>query len=207
MKKFFNYIGQIRLYSLADLILLLIAFKADNFEFFGVILLHLGFLLYLERKHSHHYREEFFVWIWILLIIFGAVLYKHIEFLPFLLFSYLYAKKSDSDFGTFSPVFRGLQVFFLVAGIAGYYNVLTWAVLPIIFVRNFMGDLRDARKDRKDGLKTLPIVLGFRKGSKYIHLIAIMVTSLIWWSFADIFVVYLFIVFAIEIITYNLTVR
>ena len=68
-----NLLGQIRIYSLIDLIIILIAIKADNLQFIGVILLHLGFLLFLEYTHKHKYRRPFPRYLWVLLLLIGII--------------------------------------------------------------------------------------------------------------------------------------
>lgn len=205
--KFFNYIGQLRIYSLVDLMLLLYVAGADRYEFIGALLLHIGFLAYLESRHRHGYRENVPLWIFLFFIIPGAVLYKHIEFLIYLIFSYLYTLKTDKHFGILAPFFRGFQYLFLVGGIMGYGNNLIWLIGFIAFTRNLLGDVRDVEKDKKDGLKTLPMVFGWKKGFRYIHLLGVLATSFIVWSYSDLSSIYLGAIWIIEIVSYNLTKR
>ena len=207
MIKLINYLGQLRLYSLVDLILLLIAAKASNYELIGALLLHISFLIYLESRHKHKYRENIPNIIWIILLIMGIFFYKKIEVVFFMLFSILYTNKTNKNFGSFSPFYRGLQYFFLIGGIAGYSSIITWLALLLMFIRNFTGDLRDVSKDRVDKMITLPIVFGIKNDIKYIHFIFIVITSIIWWSFTTLSYIWLIAVFVIQAITYNLTPR
>jgi len=168
-KTLLNLLGQVRLYSLIDLILLIIAIKADNYQFFGIIFLHLGFLLFLEHNHKHKYRMPFPKHLWVLLILTGIVLYQSFFVIGFLICSFLYTKKNLSNFSPFSPFLRGLQYFFLVAGVIGFQHPISFIAGGLMMLRNFAGDLRDITKDKKEKMKTLPIVLGFSKDIRYIY--------------------------------------
>lgn len=207
MHNFWNYLGQLRLYSLVDLLLLLAAANASVSQFGGVVFLWLGFLLFLENRHRHTYRQAFPAYLWPILYLFGLILYQRPEGLIYLLLTFLYTKKTERYLGLLSPVVRGLQNFVLVGGIIGYEAQLTWIVLLAIIIRNFLGDLRDVQTDRDEGIRTLPAALGFKKSSPYIHLAAILVTSFIWWKFSSLPIIIVLLVFLVEITTYFLTPR
>ncbi len=207
MKTFLNYLGQARLYSLIDLALLLVAVKATTFEFIGIMLLHLGFLAYLENIHSHSYRKALPKLVWVILTIGGIFFYRIVEIIPFLLFSFLYVNKNKKGFGYFSSLFRGLQYFFLIAGIIGYTSYFPIIVLLAMAIRNFIGDWRDVEKDRLEKMATLPIVLGLTKNFKYGHLIAVLSTSILWWHYSGLTVFVLPPLLVLEIGTYYLTPR
>ena len=202
-----NYLGQLRIYSLIDLFILLIAIRATNYEFIGVILLHIGFLSYLETRHKHSYRKMIPNYLWIVLSLIGSIFYWHIEGILFILFSYLYTKKNIGYLATFSPIARGLQLLFLVAGIVGYINKFTLIAFILLSIRNLCGDLRDVVKDRSENMKTLPIILGFEHNIKHIHLVATLATTFIWFQYTDLNYLYLVPIFLIQILTYNLTPR
>ena len=203
---FLNYFGQLRLYSIFDLILFTIALGSGALTFIGIILLHLGFLIYLETTHSHPYRKKFPSRIWILLALSGIILYPRIESVLFLLLGIIYTRKTIGMWGAISPLCRGFQYFFLAAGIVGYFSLIPWIALVAIFIRNFTGDLRDITKDRKNNIKTLPIIIGIRKDFK-IYMVVLMITSFVWWSYTQLPLILLFLIFGIEIVTYNLTSR
>lgn len=203
---FMNYLGQVRLYSLVDLILLLIAVSADKFEFIGAILLHLSFLAYLEFNHGHKYRKSFGNYVWVILCVFGIIFYSHIEVLGYLLFSYLYTKKNEKGFPSVAPIFRGLQSVFLVLGIMGY-SILLVPLFFLMAIRNFIGDIRDIEKDKKEEMRTLPIVLGMKPSWYYWHLVFTMFTSTILWFYADISFIWLILVYLIQIGSYDWTPR
>lgn len=202
-----NLAGQIRIYSLVELIVICIAIKADWFSFAGIILLHLGFLLYLESVHKHKYRAGFPKYLWIGLICAGIVFYNNPAVIGFLVFSFLYAKKNIRCLSPYSPLFRGVQCYFLISGVIGFLSPLSFVFLGISAVRNFIGDLRDVTKDRKEGLKTLPIVLGFKKDMKRAHLIALLFTTLAWWYLSGISVLWLVALYLVQIGSYDLTPR
>lgn len=207
MQSFKNYLGQLRLYSLIDLLILLIAVKASSFEFVGVVFLHIGFLAYLESRHQHSYRKKLPKYLWVVLAIIGLLFYQHIEGVLFVILSYFYTLKNKQHFGLFAPIMRGLQYFFLVAGIIGYHNKFIWVVLVLIVIRNFCGDLRDVVKDREENLKTLPIGIGLTRDIKYIHLIVMLVTTFVWFQYTNWSLWFLISIFLIQILTYSITPR
>ena len=207
IQSFLDYLGQIRLYSLIDIFILLIAAKATSFEFIGAVLLHIGFLAYLEAKHKHSYRRKVSEYDWIILSLSGLLFYGHIEGILFIICTYIYVLKTKKSFALFSPIMRGFQYFFLVAGIVGYSTNLAWIALILITVRNFCGDLRDIVKDKKENLKTLPVVMGLNRDIKYIHLIVILTTTFVWFQYTNLVPWLLVPIFLIQILTYNITSR
>lgn len=202
-----NLLGQIRVYSLIDLIVLLVAIKTNVPQLVGAIILHIGFLLFLEYTHKHNYRTPFPKYLWAFLFLIGIVFYKSFFVIGFLIFSFLYTKKNLPFLSPYSPLFRGLQIYFLTAGIIGFLNPLCLFAGVLLGLRNFTGDLRDITKDKKEKMKTLPIILGFNKDMKHIHLIALLLTSLVWWNISELSLIWLIGIFLIEIGTYNLTPR
>ncbi len=202
-----DYLGQIRLYSLIDIFILLIATKATTFEFIGAVFLHIGFLAYLEARHRHSYRRKVSEYEWIALFIIGLLFYGHIEGILFIVCTYIYVLKTKKSFALFSPVMRGFQYFFLVAGIIGYSSGLAWIALILITVRNFCGDLRDIVKDKKENCKTLPVIMGLNRDFKYIHLIVILTTTFVWFQYTNLALWLLAPIFLMQILTYNITSR
>ena len=205
-KRFPNYFGQLRIYSIVDLILLLVALSVGVREFIGVVFLHLSFILYLEFRHRHSNRESFYPWLWIVLLIVGGLFYFKLAVLGFIVASFLYTEKNKS-LGYFAPVFRGFQSYFLIGGLIGFSSPLVFLVSGLMLVRNLAGDFRDTEKDKKEGMKTLPILLGLKKGSRYVHIIFLMITSFAWWYLSGVSVLWLVLAYVIELLTYNLTPR
>lgn len=195
------------MYSLTDLALLCIAISATAYQFAGIILLHLGFLLYLESVHKDRYRLPFPNYLWVLFIAAGIALYWHIAALGYIIFSVLYTLKKKRSLGPFSPFFRGFQSYFLVAGVVGFSHVFALLAGTLLFVRNFFGDLRDVTKDKSEKSRTLPIVFGIKSDRKYLHLVATLLTTSTWWYISGISIVWLALVVVIEVGTYYLTPR
>jgi len=129
MKTVLNILGQLRIYTLVDLALLIYVAGGRGQIFWGVILLWIGFLAYLEAQHKHSYRVKIPQALWVIFLIVGLVLFKRIEGIGFIIASYFYTRKDHENYGIFAPFFRGLQNLLLVGGIAGFDNVLTWLVL------------------------------------------------------------------------------
>ncbi|MEI6843315.1 MAG: hypothetical protein WCK48_02310 [bacterium] len=206
MRDFLNYFGQLRMYSLVDLILLLVVIGTGTEQLIGAVVLHIAFLVFLESRHSHSYRKQTPEWISYILAIFGLVLYGKIEGFIYLIFSYLYTKKNKGT-AFMSPLVRGFQNFFIVAGIIGYQNPITYLAGGLLCLRNLAGDLRDTEKDRGENMRTVPVILGIRKSIKHIHLVAMIATSVVWWSLSSISIYWLLLVILIEVSTYYLTPR
>ncbi len=206
MKSFLRFIGILRLYSLTDFILLLIAFNFAGRDLVGAVLLWVGFLFLLESQHKHEYRMPVSLFLAVLTLLIGLTLLTHfVGGLAFVLLSYLYTQKNKKYWGVISPFIRALQPMALIGGIL--YNPFVWLVGLITLLRNFLGDVRDVSKDKEEGLKTLPVLLGIKAGNRYAHLVAVMLTTTIWWIFGDFNVMVLIVAWLIEVVTYNLTPR
>lgn len=202
-----NLFGQIRVYSLIDLVLFSIALHANHYQIAGIVLLHLGFLLFLEFTHKHEFRVAFPKYLWCILLTTGIIFYKNIAVIGFLLCSFFYVKKNSPTFGWSSPFFRGLQYYFLASGVIGFLNPISFLAGGLLTTRNFAGDLRDVVKDRKEGYRTLPIILGLKKDFKYFHLITVLSTTFVWWYLSGITALWLIPIFVIQVGSYNLTPR
>jgi 4-hydroxybenzoate polyprenyltransferase len=208
LKKALDYLGQLRIYSLLDLAVLLIAAGAGSPEFSGAILLHIAFLAYLESRHSHEYRAEIPRYMWTIPAIVGMILFGHIAFaLLFILLSFFYTLKNKGYWAAFAPLARGLQYFFLIAALTGFSSHLPWIALGVTFIRNLLGDMRDTDKDRAKGMKTIPVLMRFPRSIRHIHLIATMISTLIWWSYTSIPFYWILLILIIQLSSYELTSR
>lgn len=205
-RAFLSYLGQFRLYSLVDLTFCLLATKAKAGEIVGSLLLWIGFLTLLEIRHNHHYRLKLSPLLPIALFAVGLVLYNRWEGLIFLGLSYAYTLKTNQKFGIFSPIIRGGQNLVLIGGLVGYSSILTWLALGLTIGRNILGDWRDADKDRAEKMETIPVFLGLHS-QPYVHLLAVMATTVIWWNYANLAPVYLIAAIFVEMTSYNLTTR
>jgi hypothetical protein len=206
-KKIINILGQVRIYSLVDLILFAYAIGASKLELTGIVLLHLSFLFYLEHTHKHLYRQSIPRFVWIAFGLAGIILYSKLAVVGFIIASISYVRKNQSPISFFAPLTRGFQYYFLAAGILGFANPISFLALGSMTVRNFSGDLRDIVKDQKEKNETLPIIMGLKKDYKNVHLLALLATSFVWWHIAGISIVWLFCVYLIQIFTYNITPR
>lgn len=209
MQTILTHLGHIRLYSFVDLILLILAANGEHSwqTLVGAMSLWLGFLYFLEYQHAHEYRSRPNPALWIVLTLVGLYFYQRWEGLVFILLSYLYTQKTKLGWGAFSPFLRGTQSLVITGGITGFTFYLPWLAFGLTIIRNFLGDIRDIKKDAKAGMQTLPIRWGMKQGWKYIHLAGVMVTSLIWWLVGDFSVHYLLAAWIIQIATYNITPR
>lgn len=202
-----NYLGQLRIYSLVDLILLFIAIEANNIQIIGGVLLHIAFLIYLETRHKHSYRASWPTVSWLLPGIIGIFLFDKLAGIGFILASYLYAQKNKGAWGISAPGMRALQTFFVIGGIIGYHNKTILIATSVLFIRNFLGDIRDVQKDRKEKMQTIPVLIGMKGSYKKIHLIGTLTTTLLWWSWTTLSIPALIGIWGIELITYHKTAR
>jgi len=209
-----NIIWQLRFYSLVDLFLLIYILQASIYEWIWIILLHISFLFYLEYTHKHSYRILIskYIWIiiwvaWILFFTFEKSFILNIWVIWYILSSMLYVRKNSEPLWFFSPIARWMQNYFLVWAIIWFLNPISFYVFLLFFVRNFAGDLRDITKDTSEWMKTMPIFLGFKNDYKNIHIVTLFMTSFFWWYIWDISVLWLWLIFIVQIITYKITTR
>ncbi|MDP3740861.1 MAG: hypothetical protein Q8R08_00865, partial [bacterium] len=140
----FKYVGVLRLYSMADLCLLLYLAGADPRQFSGAILMWVGFLFFLERVHDHPYPPRVKWQLWLIPYLAGACLYWQTEAMMFALCSVLYTiLKGDMLAGPSTPLWRGLQNFLLVSGITGSRTPLPHLAAALTAYRNYVGDKGD----------------------------------------------------------------
>lgn len=207
MKKILNYLGQLRIYSLIDLVLMMYVVGARGQTLWGAVFLWVGFLAYLESRHDHVYRAKTPRGLWVVLMFLGLILFRKVEGIGFIVAAYLYTQKNNKNYGIFSPFFRGLQSFLLVGGVAGFDSIFAWLALLLTFIRNLLGDFRDAGKDAKEGMQTLPILFGWRRNLPAVHLAGILGTTLVWWHYSGLGIFLLFFVWVIQLASYRLTPR
>jgi len=125
----------------------------------------------------------------------------------YILLSYLYTFKNKGWFAFISPIIRGAQNLVLIGYLAGFDTIFPYIVFILIVIRNTAGDLRDTAKDRDEGMKTLPVVLGIKNDYKYIHMFALMGTSFYGWYLTGLPIWWLGLVYIIQVSTYKLTPR
>ena len=116
MKKWLNYFGQLRIYSLADLIELLLVACAAGRPLWGAVVLHIGFLAFLESQHRHtDFREpvpDVLPWV---LFMYGREMFgPNLCGTYYIFFALLYTLKKQGWWGLVSPFARGAQTFALL---------------------------------------------------------------------------------------------
>jgi len=209
-KMFLNYLGQIRIYSTLDFLVFAIAMTQNLLEVLGIFLLWPSFLLYLENKHKDELRFPIKNFVWLIPFSGAFLLLPLVPVLFFGLLSYLYAKKKQGRFfGCSAPLWRGLQ---------GLSLALFYAKGPIIlaasfglnFLRNVIGDFRDAGDDKRRNIYTLPVVFQFHNNQSwafYGHLLFTLLTTTYWFSLTSIPMHWLFAIFIMQVASYGLTPR
>jgi len=201
-----NYIGQLRIYSFVDLILLFIVADATNLEIIGCSLLWFSFLIFLEFIHKDKGRKIWSIYAWILPLIVGVVIINKIEIVFFILASILYTYKKKYPFGLMSPIANGLLKSFLVLLISDEINLLIM-VFILMSIRNLAGDFRDAHKDFNENIITLPVIFGYRKNTDYIYPFFLALTTMVWVIMGEINVWIIIPLWFIQFTTYHLTPR
>ncbi len=178
-----NYFGQLRIYSLADYMLMLVAAGASpaSLRFWGAVFLWVGFLAHLESVHHDRGREPVHGLTAWLLWIQGLVWWRdNTTGCLFVACSIYYARKKQWPWGLISPFLRGAQALVLVGGIADFDHVFPWVAATLIALRNLLGDLRDSSEDAKEGIRTWPAKWKWRS-QPVTHLFGLFGTTVVWW--------------------------
>jgi hypothetical protein len=207
--KTLNYLGQLRLYSLVDLILMLYSGGYRSFDMLGPVLIWVGFLSYLEARHKDTGRAVVPNWVAAIFGVTSLFLFGFWKGLLFSLFSFVYTKKKLRYWGLVSPLCRGLQVLTIMGP-----SQLGWIAAGATALRNLAGDWRDVIQDRTEGrrrvpegLKTWAVVLGVKTDWVFLHLFATMSTTFIWWHYARIGISWLLAIYLVQIASYWATPR
>jgi len=181
MGRFKNYVGQFRLYSLAELVLIMHVVGADAAHLAGAVLLWSGSNAALESMHEDKGREKMPKAAAILLCVVGLYFFGVWQGLPFVVAGIVYAWKKQGWWGLVSPLVRGFQMFTLLLP----FWPLGAAVFMgfVLAIRNYFGDRRDVEEDRSEGIITWPVYMGQEKDEPFGHLIATFATTLMWWGF------------------------
>ncbi|MCX6784941.1 MAG: hypothetical protein NTV81_03330 [Candidatus Komeilibacteria bacterium] len=207
--RWLNYLGQIRIYSFLDLLFFVFAITRDGRFVIGIGLLWLGFLAYLESRHHDKLRLAVSNYLWIFFLL-GAIAAKIPIWLclVFSVCSYFYAKKKQGVFwGATSPFWRAGQNSLIALA---YAPALVLVVFVITGLRNLIGDWRDVYFDKKEGLKTIPVLLGVTKNQPwayYAHLGLVCLTTGFWFYYAQLDPRWLILVVIVQIASYPLTPR
>ena len=207
MKSLLNYVGQIRIYSLLDIVIFGFALSSDLKVIVGIVLLWLSFMFLLEATHKDELRLRIGNMIW--LIPFGISLIFVPFWLPFIFISlsFLYAQKKVGYWGILSPLFRGSQN----GVIALMFNPAFALIAFLLYtIRNLVGDFRDAGDDKKRIIHTIPVAIGLTNNSRLAflgHLVLVISTTLFWYSKTNLSLAVIVVVILIQILSYPLTPR
>lgn len=204
---FINYFGQLRMYSYVDIILMLLAFKADIITIVSCSFLWFGFLIHLEWRHRDKGRLNWSIWAWIIPWTFGIIIHPSLYQIPFIITCIAYSlKKRFKWIGLISWIINGSIKAWMVAMIP----TKLWGILVVggfMCIRNLAGDIRDAGKDSVEGVPTLPVVLGLKLNIPYVYPICLMITSVSWIYIGGFSFLWIIPVFLIQVLTYHLTPR
>lgn len=195
------------MYSYVDIVLMLVAFKADIITIISCSLLWFGFLIHLEWRHHDKGRLFWPAWAWIMLWILGIIIHPSVFQIPFVITCVAYSlKKRYHWISLISWIINGSIKACLVAMIpAPLWGI--FLVGGLMCIRNLAGDIRDAGKDSIEKVSTLPVVLGLQKNIPYIYPVCLMVTSIVWIYIGKISFVWIIPVFFVQVLTYHLTPR
>jgi 1,4-dihydroxy-2-naphthoate octaprenyltransferase len=203
-----NYVGQLRAYSYVDLLLLLAAVQASPRVIIGVSLLWFGFLIHLEWRHRDRGR---LTWHWSLWIVPWAVAPFVVPspwLVPFYVLAVAYAyKKHFPAAAAVSPLVNGGLKTFLVLLAPATTAALAGLVLALMTFRNLLGDVRDAEKDAHEGVRTLPVIAGYRRATPWVYPASLVLTSLVWTVLGGLSWWALAAALLVQVATYRLTPR
>lgn len=206
-KTILNYIGQLRLYSYADLLLLFFWLDLSTKEIISCSLLWFGFLIYLETVHKDTGRSQWNIFAWIIPWLLALLIIQKWQIIFFFMAAILYTLKKKKNLGFISSVFNGLVKVGLIIflPVANTYNILI--IFTVMTFRNLMGDFRDIEKDNSEKMRTLPIILGFKNDIKFLYPSTLALSSALWFILGDVSIIFLVITWLVQLITYSWTPR
>ncbi|GHH67355.1 hypothetical protein GCM10017673_14220 [Streptosporangium violaceochromogenes] len=208
MKRVVNYVGQLRVYSYADLLLLLPAVRADVPAMAGISLLWFGFLIHLEWRHQDAGRLRWPWYAWAGPWAVGAAIFHGPQVVPFLALAVGYAlKKRSRSLCAISPLLNGGLKVALIALVPGVPAGTCALVFAVMTVRNLLGDMRDAAKDAKEGVGTIPVLLGLRTNTPWVYPAGLAFSSGLWTVLGDLPPWWYAVALLVQAATYHLTPR
>jgi len=206
-RSFINYVGQLRFYSYSDLLLMFIWLDADFKQIVSCSLLWFGFLVYLESVHKDNGRSRWHWSIWLSSWIAGVVLLPNWFQLLFFVAAVFYALKKYPRIGWASPLFNGLVKATLILTFPNGSKTSVAIVFAVMAIRNLVGDFRDAGKDFKEGIKTMPILFHYKHNTPLVYPLCLGLTSALWTWLGGLPWYALAISWAVQALTYNWTPR
>jgi len=195
------------MYSYIDIILMLLAFRADKITIVSCSLMWFGFLIHLEWRHRDKGRLFWPIWAWIIPWVLGIIIHPSIFQMPFIITCAAYSlKKRYRWIGLISWIINGSIKVWMVATIpAPLWGIVL--VGGLMSIRNLAGDIRDGGKDSAERVLSLPVALGLKKNVPFIYPACLAVTSITWVYVGEFSVLWLIPVFAVQGLTYHLTPR
>lgn len=153
-----NILGQARLYSLLDQLVVAAALTRDPRQVAGIVILHFSFLCYLEGQHKDQLRLAIPVWFWILPYAAAVWLLTDVAWAvgAYTVCSICYTLKKCGRWGLSASLWRGCQATIFALALR---PELAGLLVAYMVVRNLVGDIRDERSDREDGTLTVPVFL------------------------------------------------
>jgi hypothetical protein len=207
-RKALNYVGQLRLYSYADLVLLLVAVGATAQDVAQCSLLWFGFLIHLEWSHRDRGRLPWPWQAWAIPCIAGFAVQPSPRLVAFVIVAVIYSNKKRISFiALVGPLVNGAikgALAFLVVQ-ASWEAIL--AVTLLTAARNLAGDFRDIMKDRHEGVETIPVRLGIKHDIRWLYPTALIATSATWVWAGGLPAWSLVLAAAVQVATYRLTPR
>lgn len=174
-----NRLSQLRLYSYIDLLVLVHWLGISGRGVVGLSLLWFGFLIFLEWTHRDRGRAHWHPLAWISAWALGLGAVASFAGLAFIAVAILYSyKKRFSALAAISFVLNGLLKAILVWGAATF--AATILILTVTAFRNLAGDFRDVRKDRLDGVVSIPVRLGLTEDVRWLYPASLAATTLTW---------------------------
>jgi len=137
----------------------------------------------------------------------AAILLRTWWIFVFIAVAALYANKKRWPFGLIAPAVNGLIKLVLVVLIANPSTLACVAIWALFTVRNVLGDVRDAEKDSREGVITLPVFLGYRKRTPFVYPTALALTTIVWVVFGALPMWLIPAAWVVEASTYHLTPR
>lgn len=203
-----NYLGQLRFYSYADLVLLLISLNCAPRQILAASLLWFGFLIHLEWRHRDvgRYRWPPLAWItsWIVAIITDPSMWS----IVFIALAVSYSlKKRFPAIARVSFLYNGALKTALLLAVSTPNPRQLLIVFIAMSMRNLAGDFRDIVKDSSEGVLTLPVAVGLRKDIDWLYPTVLAATSLMWTRLGNLPVTYLIAAWAVQALTYRMTPR
>jgi 1,4-dihydroxy-2-naphthoate octaprenyltransferase len=203
-----NYIGQLRAYSYADLVLLVLACGGNTGDLVVISLLWFGFLIFLEWCHRDAGRLTWPWMAWAAPWIIAICLRPVSNLVVFGVLAGIYAcKKRTRILGAVAPLANGAMKAALISTIPSVPSSTLVLVSGVMAIRNLTGDIRDAGKDARENVHTIPVLAGYRGSPTWIYPACLVSTSVLWTVKGHLPWWALTAALAVELTTYQLTPR